>query len=354
MNSPPKNILLTGGCGFIGSSLVRHLLESWPDVNVVNLDALTYAGNLENLVQVQDSPRYHFVRGRVEDGRCVKQALQQWEIDAVVHLAAESHVDRSILGPGVFVTTNVMGAQVLLDKALEQGVERFLYVSTDEVYGPAPGGVVFTEDARFCPSNPYSVTKAAAEMMTLAYGRTFGMPVLVSRCTNNYGPYQFPEKFIPLSIINAMEGQAIPLYGDGLQVRDWIHVEDHCRALCQILLEGELGAVYNVAGDCPKQNREVVDAVLSGVGADPALVRHVEDRPGHDRRYAIDPARIKDELGWSPRWTFEAGLAETIQWYADNKEWVDRVRDGSYRSYYEQWYGGRLGAGNASGEDAAP
>ena len=351
VSMPLKNILVTGGCGFIGSNLVGHMLRRWPDVNVMNLDALTYAGNLENLAQVQDSPRYRFVRGRVEDGQCVNEALEQGEIDAVVHLAAESHVDRSIIGPGVFVTTNVMGAQVLLDAALKHGVERFLYVSTDEVYGPAPEGEVFTEDAPFCPSNPYSATKAAAELMTLAYGRTFGMPVLVSRCTNSYGPYQFPEKFIPLSIINAMEGQAIPLYGDGLQVRDWIHVEDHCRALCKILLEGVAGTAYNIAGDCAKQNRDVVDAVLAGVGADAALVRHVEDRPGHDRRYAIDPARLTRELGWRPRWNFEDGLAETIQWYADNVDWVNRVRDGSYRSYYEQWYGHRLDASTAAHEE---
>jgi len=344
-----KNILVTGGCGFIGSNLVHHMLATRPDVNVVNLDALTYAGNLENLAQVQGSERYRFVRGRVEDGAVVRRVLEQGQIDAVVHLAAESHVDRSIIGPGVFVTTNVMGTQVLLDAALKHGVERFLYVSTDEVYGPAPEGVFFGEDAPFCPSNPYSATKASAELMTLAYGRTFGMPVLLSRCTNNYGPYQFPEKFLPLCIINAMNGEPIPLH-----VRDWIHVEDHCRALCKILWEGTPGAVYNVAGDCPKQNRELVDAVVGELGADPSLVRHVKDRPGHDRRYAIDSARIADELGWRPRWTFVTGLAETMLWYADNLDWVNRVRDGSYRSYYEQWYGDRLSDSAAGRGEGAP
>ena len=346
MKVPFRNILVTGGCGFIGSNLVRQILGSWPEVTVINVDALTYAGNLENLSGIQDNPRYRFIRGRVEDGDCIGRALQDHAVDAVIHLAAESHVDRSILGPGVFVTTNIMGTQVVLDRVLKMqpAVRRLLYVSTDEVYGPAPEGVEFAEDAPFAPSNPYSATKASAELMTLAYGRTFGLPVLVSRCTNNYGPYQFPEKFIPLCIINAIEGQPIPLYGDGQHVRDWIHVEDHCAALCRILLEGTPGSVYNVAGECPRENIKLVDAVLAELGVDPQqkLMRHVEDRPGHDRRYAIDPARIQQELGWRPRWDLERGLGETVRWYRENMEWVDHVRDGSYRSYYEQWYADRL------------
>ena len=346
-----NSILVTGGCGFIGANLVRHLLRAWPEVRVTNLDALTYAGNLASLAEVQGSERYTFVKGRVEDGYTVQQVLHNQEIDAVIHLAAESHVDRSILGPQVFVTTNVMGTQVLLEAAREHGVKRLLYVSTDEVYGPAPGEAVFDEDAPFRPTNPYSVTKAAADLMTLAYGNTFDMPVLVTRCTNNYGPLQFPEKFIPLVITHALERQPIPLYGDGLQVRDWIHVQDHCSAICEVLRRGRTGRAYNIAGDCSWRNVDLVRQVLKLVGRGEELIRHVEDRPGHDRRYAISPARLRQELGWRPTRSFDQGLEQTIQWYTDHGDWISQVRDGSYRTYYEQWYGDRLQAAqDTSGE----
>ena len=336
-----RRILVTGGCGFIGANLVRHLLGEQPRLEVVNLDALTYAGNLDNLAGITESSRYHFVHGRVEDEACSREALDG--VDAVVHLAAESHVDRSILGPQVFITTNVLGTQVLLDAALSLGVKRFLHVSTDEVYGPTPPGTQFGEGAAFHPSSPYAASKAAGDLMALAYARTYGLDVVVTRCSNNYGPYQLPEKLIPLTIVNALEEQAIPVYGDGQQARDWIHVEDHCRALVAVLAGGAPGSAYNVASGQSLPNLDLVRFVLDDLGRPRSLVRHVEDRPAHDRRYALDAGRLTRELGWRPRRSLEEGLRETVQWYRDNRPWWERVRDGSYREYYDLQYGERLG-----------
>jgi len=335
-----KRVLVTGGCGFIGANLVRHLLAEHPRLEVVNLDALTYAGNLDNLAGITEDSRYRFVHGRVEDAACSGEALDG--VDVVVHLAAETHVDRSILGPQVFVTTNVLGTQVLLDTALSLGVKRFLHVSTDEVYGPAPPGARFDEQAAFRPSSPYAASKAAADLLALACARTYGLEVVVTRCSNNYGPYQFPEKLIPLTVVNALEGKPIPVYGDGQQIRDWIHVEDHCRALVAVMIGGAPGSAYNVASGEALPNLDLVRSVLDELGRPHSLVHHVEDRPAHDRRYALDADRLTRELGWRPRRSWEEGLRETIQWYRDNRPWWERVRDGSYREYYDLQYGKRL------------
>jgi dTDP-glucose 4,6-dehydratase len=346
---PFGRILVTGGCGFIGSNLVRHLLGRWPELEVTNLDALTYAGNPENLAELEGDPRYRFVHGRVEDASTCEEALQG--VDAVVHLAAETHVDRSILGPQIFIATNVLGTQVLLDCAMARQVKRVVYVGTDEVYGSAPDGTLFDEQAPFRPSSPYAASKAAADLLALAYHRTFGLDVVVTRCTNNYGPFQFPEKLIPLAIINAVEDQPIPVYGDGRQVRDWLHVEDHCRAICAVLARGRAGTAYNVAGDCRRENLELVTAVLERIGKPRSLIHHVADRPGHDRRYALATDRIQRELGWQPGRGLDPGLEQTIAWYLDHREWWQRVRDGTYRHYYREQYGKRLEDAQPRGED---
>jgi dTDP-glucose 4,6-dehydratase len=338
---PYRRVLVTGGCGFIGSNLIRHLLVLDPTLEIVNLDALTYAGNPENLTELASEARYRFVHGRVESGEDCRQALEG--VDAVVHLAAETHVDRSILGPQVFVTTNVVGTQVLLDAAVEVGIRRFLYASTDEVYGSAPEGVFFDEAAPFRPSSPYAATKAAADLMALAQGRTFGLEVVVTRCSNNYGPFQFPEKLIPLTIINAVDDQPIPIYGDGQQERDWLHVEDHCTAIVAVLTRGTSGLAYNAASGRSMRNLDLVYELLDGLGKPRELVRHVTDRPGHDRRYALDTCRLTAELGWRPQHELQAGLRETIAWYRDHRPWWTHVQDGSYRRYYEEQYGERLG-----------
>jgi dTDP-glucose 4,6-dehydratase len=337
---PYRRVLVTGGCGFIGSNLVRHLLALDRTLEIVNLDALTYAGNPENLADLRSEPRYRFVHGRVESGEDCRRALDG--VDAVLHLAAETHVDRSILGPQVFVTTNIVGTQVLLDAVLEAGIQRFLYASTDEVYGAAPGGTLFHEEAPFHPSSPYAATKAAADLMALAYGRTFGVEVVVTRCSNNYGPYQFPEKLIPLAIINALSGRPIPIYGDGLQERDWLHVEDHCAAIVAVLTRGAPGLAYNAGSGRSMPNLELVHRLLDSLDKPRGLARHVADRPAHDRRYALDTTRITVELGWRPEHDLSTGLEATVAWYRDHRPWWARVQDGSYRRYYEEQYGARL------------
>jgi len=341
-------LLVTGGSGFIGSNLVRHVLRERPGCSVVNLDLLTYAGNPENLTHVAEehgsegTGRYRFVHGDICDGERVRSLMG--EVDAVLHLAAESHVDRSITDDAPFVRTNVVGTQVLLAAALEAGVDRFVQVSTDEVYGelpwrdpaeaPPPGeddAPRFTEETPLAPRSPYSATKAAGDHLAFSYHTTHGMDVVVTRCSNNYGPYQFPEKLIPLMLVHAREGRQLPLYGDGLHVRDWIHVSDHCRGLIAALEQGGAGRAYNFGGNAERTNRSVVEAIVEAVGADPDLITPVPDRPGHDRRYAIDASRAREELGWTPRIDFETGLRETVEWYLENEEWWKRVESGAYR-----------------------
>ncbi|PTL76170.1 dTDP-glucose 4,6-dehydratase [Vitiosangium sp. GDMCC 1.1324] len=338
------NILVTGGCGFIGSNLVRYLRRTRPEWKVVNLDVLTYAGNLESLIDLESDRGHVFVRGDISDRELIGKVMREHAIDAVMHLAAESHVDRSILGPEVFVQTNVLGTQRLLEAARQQGVKRFLMVSTDEVYGSLGPTGAFTETSPLQPSSPYSASKTSADLLALAWHHTFGLDVVVTRCSNNYGCYQFPEKLIPLMVVNALHDKPLPVYGDGANVRDWLHVEDHCRALLLALEKGRAGEVYNIGGGSERKNIEIVKAILSLVGKPESLIRFVKDRPGHDRRYAIDPSKSKAELGWTPAHTFEQGLAETVRWYVDNPDWWKRVMSGAYRDYFDTQYRGRLQA----------
>jgi dTDP-glucose 4,6-dehydratase len=334
-----SKIFVTGGAGFIGSCFVRLLLEELPDARVVNFDALTYAGNLDNLNDLADS-RHRFVQGDICDPAAVLSALEGGT-DFLVNFAAESHVDRSIHSAAEFVRTNVLGTQVLLDAARERGVGRFLQVSTDEVMGSLPerDDAFFTEDSPFAPNSPYSASKAAAEHLCRAAHHTHGTDVVTTRCGNNYGPRQFPEKFLPLMLANARRDEPIPVYGDGRQVRDWIYVEDHCRAVLAAMLGGRAGEVYNIGARNERRNIEVAESVLDALGKPRSLLKFVKDRPGHDRRYAIDPARMETELGWRPRETWESGLRKTIRWYAENGEWVERARSGAYRDYYQKQYG---------------
>jgi dTDP-glucose 4,6-dehydratase len=310
-------LLVTGGAGFIGSNFIHYILESRSDCDVVNLDALTYAGSLENLKGVMDHARHRFVQGRIEDGALVGELMEG--IDVVVNFAAESHVDRSILEPQVFITTNVLGTQVLLDAALKYDVKLFFQVSTDEVYGALDldSKEVFGEDSPLCPNSPYSASKTAADLMVWAYHRTYGLPVVISRCSNNYGPRQHPEKFLPTVMLNAMHDRPVPIYGDGLYVRDWIHVLDHCRAIDVIMTRGAAGEVYNVGTDNEWSNIDLARKVLEILGKPESLLRSVTDRPGHDRRYAIDGGKLNRELGWKPSIAFEDGLKETVRWYSD-------------------------------------
>jgi len=356
-----KNILVTGGCGFIGSNFVRMILDQWPDCRVINLDKLTYAGNLKNLVEIESDSRYRFIRGDICDRDLLGQLFRDERIDSVVHFAAESHVDRSIIGPGEFIRTNINGTFSLLEAArtawlsAEAGTTpgrcRFLHVSTDEVYGSLGDTGRFSETTPYDPHSPYSASKAASDHLVSAYFHTYGLPALVSNCSNNYGPYQFPEKLIPLMILNARDGNDLPVYGDGRNVRDWLYVEDHSRALLAVLDRGRVGETYNIGGDAEKTNIEVVRTICAvlddqiGLLDDgrerSALIRFVTDRPGHDRRYAIDAGKIKEGLGWRPTVDFEDGLRRTVQWYLEHADWVESVRDGSYQDYYRQMYAGR-------------
>ncbi len=338
--------VVTGGAGFIGSNLVRHLLQNRPDAEVVNYDVLTYAGNLESLIDVAEHPRYSFVRGDICDGDATRAVLDG--ADVVLHLAAESHVDRSILSDAPFVRTNVLGTQTLLASALAVGVGRFVHVSTDEVYGELPWrdptdgdptAPKFTEDTPIAPRSPYSASKAASDHLALAYHHTHGMDVVVTRCSNNYGPYQFPEKLIPLMITHALEDRALPVYGDGLYVRDWIEVVDHCRGILAAADRGVAGSVYNFGGDAERTNLTVIRALLRILGKPEDRIEYVKDRPGHDRRYAIDFSRAVDQLGWRPSVDFEDGLEATVQWYLDNRTWWERVKSGAYWDYMKAQYG---------------
>ncbi|MGQ0506057.1 MAG: dTDP-glucose 4,6-dehydratase [Myxococcaceae bacterium] len=338
------NVLVTGGCGFIGSNLVRCLRTNRPDWRVINYDALTYAANLENLKDLEKDPKHIFVKGDVGNRELAEHVLRQHSVDAVMHLAAESHVDRSILGPGQFVLSNVLGTQSLLEACRTVGVKRFLMVSTDEVYGSLGPTGAFTETSPLQPSSPYSASKTSADLIALAYAHTYGMDVVVSRCSNNYGRYQFPEKLIPLMTVNALNDKPLPVYGDGANVRDWLHVEDHCSALTVILEKGRRGEVYNIGGGAERKNIEIVKLVLGLLGKPETLIKYVKDRPGHDRRYAIDPTKTRTELGWTPAHTFEQGLADTVKWYVDNRSWWERVMSGAYREYFDTQYRSRLAA----------
>ncbi|MCA1592671.1 MAG: dTDP-glucose 4,6-dehydratase [Acidobacteria bacterium] len=337
-------LFITGGAGFIGSAFIRLALAEIPGCHVVNFDALTYAGNLDNLSGI-DQSRHRFVRGDICDREAVGAVLAEGA-DAIINFAAESHVDRSIASADEFLRTNILGTQVLLDAARAAGVRRFVQVSTDEVMGSLPedDNTFFTEASPFEPNSPYSASKAAAEHLVRAAHHTFGLDTVVTRCGNNYGPRQFPEKFLPLMLSNAMRDESIPLYGDGRNVRDWIYVEDHCRAILMVLQKGRTGEAYNVGARNERRNIEVAQSVLTALGKPHTLIRHVKDRPGHDRRYAIDPTKIETELGWRPHETWETGLQKTIQWYADNDEWVARARSGDYREYYAKQYGTEAGA----------
>ncbi|MDH3253203.1 MAG: dTDP-glucose 4,6-dehydratase [Ignavibacteria bacterium] len=333
-----RNVLVTGGAGFIGSNFVRHLLRVHDDISVVNFDKLTYAGNLENLVDVSTDPRYQFVRGDICEVADVESTVRAHTIDTIVHFAAESHVDRSIKGSAVFVRTNVVGTHVLLEVARTLGVGRFLHVSTDEVYGSLGADGKFTEETPLHPNSPYSASKAGSDLLTLAYHHTYGLPVVVTRCSNNYGPYQFPEKLIPLMILNALADKPLPVYGDGLYVRDWLHVEDHCVALRAVLNSGTTGEVYNIGGSNEWKNIDIVKRILHILGKPESLISFVKDRPGHDRRYAIDAGKVREKLGWIPAHTFEQGLEDTVHWYRSNLAWCQHVTSGEYQEYYKMMY----------------
>jgi dTDP-glucose 4,6-dehydratase len=310
-------------------------------VRVVNLDALTYAGNLENLVAERNNPRHVFVRGSICDGELVSRLLREYEVEGIINFAAESHVDRSLMGADVFVETNVHGTLALLKAGRDHGIRRFLQVSTDEVYGSLGAAGLFTESSRIQPNSPYSASKAAADHFVHAWHHSFGMDTVITRCSNNYGPYQFPEKMIPVMIRNANQDKPLPVYGDGMQIRDWLHVLDHCRAIWVAYERGSAGEVYNVGGNSERTNLQVVRAILGHLGKPESLIHHVADRPGHDRRYAIDAAKMRDALGWEPTVVFEDGLADTIRWYADHAEWMASVTSGAYQEYYESNYANR-------------
>jgi dTDP-glucose 4,6-dehydratase len=330
-------MLVTGGAGFIGSNFARHMLTHHPDYGVLVIDKLTYAGNLENLVGLEANPRFQFFQGDICDPEPLGAILKSG-VDAIVNFAAESHVDRSILDASEFARTNVTGTLNLMQASRKAGIKRFLQISTDEVYGSLGPTGTFTEASPLAPNSPYAASKASADLLARSYHCTYGFPCLITRCSNNYGPYQFPEKLIPLLITNALAGMALPIYGDGLYTRDWIHVHDHCSALDRVLHDGRPGEVYNVGARHEKTNLEVTRLILQILGKDESLISFVADRPGHDRRYAIDPAKIERDLGWEPEISFEIGMRSTIDWYLQNRAWVENVRSGAYRTYYQRMY----------------
>ena len=340
-----KRILVTGGCGFIGSNFIRHIINK--DHFICNLDKLTYAGNLENLGDISSKKNYKFVKGDICDQKMVGGIISGLDIDTIINFAAESHVDRSILGPEIFTKTNVLGTQVLLDVSKDHWSKRgfkgnkFIQISTDEVYGSLGKTGKFKEDTPLSPNSPYSASKAAADLLVQAYHHTFGYPAIISRCSNNYGPYQFPEKLIPLTIINALSGKKLPVYGDGLNVRDWLHVEDHCCAIEIMLNKGKSGEVYNIGGNNEVANIKVVNLILKELGKSGSLIKYVADRLGHDRRYAMDAGKIMKELGWKPKHRFDEGLKGTIQWYLNSRDWWEKIVSGEYQNYYKKMYRGR-------------
>lgn len=321
------NILVTGGAGFIGSNFVHYILENEPAANIVNLDLLTYAGNRENLNEIKDNPHYTFVQGNITNAELVSYIMKEHDITHIINFAAESHVDRSILDPGVFVETNVQGTLNLLNQARAYGIEKYVQVSTDEVYGSLGAEGYFTEETPLAPNSPYSASKASADMLVKAYIETYGLNANITRCSNNYGPYHFPEKLIPLMITNAMDGKSLPIYGDGENIRDWLHVKDHCQAIHLVMKEGRPGEVYNVGGHNERTNNEIVDLIVNQLNVSADLITYVEDRLGHDRRYAIDPDKLMTELGWKPKYTFDTGIVETIQWYQDNENWWRSLKE---------------------------
>lgn len=347
-----KTILVTGGAGFIGSNYVKMMLRKYPNYKIINLDTLTYAGNLENLKDVDNNPNYSFIKVDIRDRDKIDEIFNTHEITSVVNFAAESHVDRSIEEPEVFLTTNIIGTQVLLDAAKKSWKVRpddkydreykpdvkFLQVSTDEVYGALGETGLFVEDMPLLPNSPYSASKSSADLIVRSYNETFGMPVNITRCSNNYGPYQFPEKLIPLMINNCLNDKDLPIYGDGMQVRDWLHVSDHCEAIDAVLHKGEDGEVYNIGGNNEKANIEIVKLIINTLSKSEDLIKYVKDRPGHDRRYAIDNTKITTQLGWEPAYTFEEGIKETIQWNLDNTEWIENIISGDYANYYHKMY----------------
>lgn len=338
-------VLVTGGAGFIGGNFIHYMVNQYPEYEIVNLDALTYAGNLETLKPVEEKPNYKFVKGDIADRDFIMALFEKEKFDVVVNFAAESHVDRSISDPGIFVLTNVLGTQVLLDASKEFGVKRYHQVSTDEVYGDLPldrPDLFFTEDTPLHTSSPYSSSKASSDLFVLAYYRTFGLPVTISRCSNNYGPYHFPEKLIPLMISRALADEELPVYGKGENVRDWLHVEDHCSAIDLIIHNGKVGEVYNVGGHNERTNLEVVKTILKALDKPESLIKYVTDRPGHDMRYAIDPAKLEKELGWKPKYNFDTGIKMTIKWYLENESWWKNIISGDYRKYFDKMYGERL------------
>ena len=330
-------ILVTGGAGFIGSNFVKYMLDKYSDYEIINLDALTYCGNLKNLTDIEDNPNYSFVKGDIRDSKLVDDIVSNG-VDYIVNFAAESHVDRSIKDPEIFIKSNILGTQVLLDAAKKYNIKKYLQVSTDEVYGSLGEEGYFTEETPLQPNSPYSASKAGADLMVRAYSNTFDLPINITRCSNNYGPYQFPEKLIPLMISNALEDKELPIYGDGKNIRDWLHVYDHCSAIDLVLHKGRIGEVYNIGGHNEKQNIEIVKLILDALDKDESLIKYVKDRLGHDKRYAIDSSKIVNELGWTPKYTFETGIVETIEWYLDNQDWISDVKSGEYQEYYDKMY----------------
>ncbi|EKN62787.1 dTDP-glucose 4,6-dehydratase [Schinkia azotoformans] len=336
-------LLVTGGAGFIGSNFVRYMVGKYPHYHIVNLDKLTYAGNLGNLKDIEDKPNYTFIKGDIADTEFINNLFEKESFDYVLNFAAESHVDRSITEPDIFIKTNVLGTQVLLDATKNNDVKKYLQISTDEVYGTLEETGYFTEETPLAPNSPYSASKASADFLVRAYHETYGLPINITRCSNNYGPYHFPEKLIPLMIINALNDKPLPVYGDGLNIRDWLHVEDHCQAIDLVLHKGQPGEVYNVGGNNERTNMDVVKIILNELGKPESLIKFVADRLGHDRRYAIDATKLKTNLGWNPKYRFEDGIKQTIQWYLDNKDWWENIISGDYQQYYEKQYSNRLG-----------
>jgi len=337
-------IIVTGGAGFIGGNFVHLMVNKYPEYTIICLDALTYAGNMETLAPVMDKPNFKFVKGDIADREFVYKLFEEEKPDMVVNFAAESHVDRSIEDPEIFLRTNVVGTSVLLDACRKYGIKRYHQVSTDEVYGDLPldrPDLFFTEETPLHTSSPYSASKASADLLVQAYGRTYKLPITISRCSNNYGPYHFPEKLIPLMIANCLNDKPLPVYGKGENVRDWLYVEDHCRAIDMIIHNGKIGEVYNIGGHNERTNLQVVKTIISALGKSEDLIQYVTDRPGHDMRYAIDPTKIKNELGWEPETLFDEGIKKTINWYLENKQWWENIISGEYQNYYEKMYSGR-------------